>query len=125
MKILAVRGKNLASLAGEFEIDFLQPPLSTAGLFAISGPTGAGKSTLLDALCLALYDRPRLQHAAAQGASARCRRRNLPPQDVRTCCAGCAVMRKWISPATTNSIIAAVERAARMAGSTAGCRLPK
>ncbi|WAR43669.1 AAA family ATPase [Methylomonas rapida] len=85
MKILAVRGKNLASLAGEFEIDFLQPPLSTAGLFAISGPTGAGKSTLLDALCLALYDRtPRLQHAAAQGVRLRdVGDETLPPQDVR------------------------------------------
>ena len=32
-------------------------PLSSAGIFAISGATGAGKSTLLDALCLALYDK--------------------------------------------------------------------
>lgn len=50
MKILAIRGKNLASLAGEFEIPFQQEPLASAGLFAISGSTGAGKSTLLDAL---------------------------------------------------------------------------
>lgn len=55
MKILAIRGKNLASLADEFEVDFSREPLFSAGLFAISGPTGAGKSTLLDALCLALY----------------------------------------------------------------------
>jgi exonuclease SbcC len=55
MKILKIGGKNLASLAGEFEVDFEQEPLASAGLFAISGPTGAGKSTLLDALCLALY----------------------------------------------------------------------
>jgi exonuclease SbcC len=61
MKILKIRGKNLASLAGEFEVDFETEPLASAGLFAISGPTGAGKSTLLDALCLALYDAtPRL-----------------------------------------------------------------
>ncbi|MFZ6747950.1 AAA family ATPase [Undibacterium sp. Ren11W] len=61
MKILAIRGKNLASLAGEFEVDFEQEPLKSAGLFAISGPTGAGKSTLLDALCMALYENtPRL-----------------------------------------------------------------
>jgi exonuclease SbcC len=61
MKILAIRGKNLASLAGEFAIELDAPPLSEAGLFAICGPTGAGKSTILDALCLALYDRtPRL-----------------------------------------------------------------
>jgi exonuclease SbcC len=61
MKILRIGGKNLASLAGEFEVDFEREPLASSGLFAISGPTGAGKSTLLDALCLALYDAtPRL-----------------------------------------------------------------
>lgn len=64
MKILAIRGKNLASLAGEFEVDFEQEPLKSSGLFAISGPTGAGKSTLLDALCMALYEStPRLLKA--------------------------------------------------------------
>ena len=69
MKILAIRGKNLASLAGEFEIPFQQEPLASAGLFAISGPTGAGKSTLLDALCLALYDdTPRLLKAGSTGS---------------------------------------------------------
>ncbi len=68
MKILAIRGRNLASLAGDFEVDFQQEPLASAGLFAISGPTGAGKSTLLDALCLALYDdTPRLLRASARG----------------------------------------------------------
>jgi exonuclease SbcC len=68
MKILAIRGKNLASLAGEFEIPFQQEPLASAGLFAISGSTGAGKSTLLDALCLALYDdTPRLLKAGSTG----------------------------------------------------------
>ncbi|MFJ2981892.1 MULTISPECIES: AAA family ATPase [unclassified Pseudomonas] len=55
MKILAIRLKNLASLAGPVEIDFTAEPLASAGLFAITGPTGAGKSTLLDALCLALF----------------------------------------------------------------------
>ena len=55
MKILAIRLKNLASLAGPFEIDFTAEPLASAGLFAITGPTGAGKCTLLDALCLALF----------------------------------------------------------------------
>jgi len=60
MKILAIRGKNLASL-GDFVLDFLQEPLASAGLFAITGATGAGKSTILDALCLALYNQtPRL-----------------------------------------------------------------
>lgn len=56
MKILAIRGKNLASVAGEFEIDFTSEPLKSAGIFAICGATGAGKSTLLDALCLALFN---------------------------------------------------------------------
>ncbi len=68
MRILAIRGKNLASLAGEFEVDFQAGPLADAGLFAICGPTGAGKSTLLDALCLALYDdTPRLRGADSRG----------------------------------------------------------
>ncbi|WP_297576934.1 AAA family ATPase [uncultured Deefgea sp.] len=66
MKILAIRGKNLASLAGEFDVDFEQEPLKSAGLFAISGPTGAGKSTLLDALCMALFEStPRLLKAGS------------------------------------------------------------
>lgn len=43
MKILAIRGRNLASLEGDFEIDFTAEPLLSAGIFAISGPTGAGK----------------------------------------------------------------------------------
>ncbi|MDC9728022.1 MAG: AAA family ATPase [Methyloprofundus sp.] len=61
MRILAIRGKNLASLAAEFEILLEEGALQHAGLFAITGQTGAGKSTLLDALCLALYDQiPRL-----------------------------------------------------------------
>ena len=68
MRILAIRGKNLASLSNEFEIDFTSEPLCSAGLFAITGPTGAGKSTLLDALCLALYERtPRLARATGKG----------------------------------------------------------
>ena len=56
MKILALRGENLASLSHPFAIDFTQGVLGNAGLFAITGNTGAGKSTLLDAICLALYD---------------------------------------------------------------------
>lgn len=70
MKILAIRGKNLASLGNEFCVDFAREPLAGAGLYAITGATGSGKSTLLDALCLALYERtPRLTRAGAQGES--------------------------------------------------------
>ena len=62
MKILSIRIKNLASLAGEHFIDFESEPLASAGLVAIVGKTGAGKSTILDAMCLALFNRvPRLK----------------------------------------------------------------
>ncbi|MEG2791265.1 MAG: AAA family ATPase [Odoribacter sp.] len=65
MKIIAIRGKNLASLEGEFEVDFAAEPLKSAGIFAITGSTGSGKSTLLDALCLALFDdTPRTNRAS-------------------------------------------------------------
>jgi len=61
MRILAIRGRNLASLARTFAVELASGELADAGLFAITGPVGAGKSTLLDALCLALFDRtPRL-----------------------------------------------------------------
>ncbi|MDR1499679.1 MAG: AAA family ATPase [Tannerellaceae bacterium] len=64
MKILAIRGKNIASIEGAFELDFTVPPLSQAGIFAITGNTGSGKSTILDVLCLALFDNtPRMSHA--------------------------------------------------------------
>ena len=73
MKILAIRGKNLASLEKEFEINFTSEPLKSAGIFAITGSTGSGKSTLLDALCLALFDAsPRTSRASE----------NIPIQDV-------------------------------------------
>lgn len=68
MRILAIRGRNLASLAGDFEVDFELPPLVEAGIFAITGPTGAGKSTLLDAVCLALYDEVPRIHGVKQTA---------------------------------------------------------
>jgi exonuclease SbcC len=61
VRILAIRGENLASLAREFEVELGDGPLAASGVFAIVGPTGAGKSTLLDAICVALFDRtPRL-----------------------------------------------------------------
>ena len=49
MKILAIRGKNLASLAGEFEVDFTVEPLKNAGIFAITGSTGSVSYTHLRA----------------------------------------------------------------------------
>jgi exonuclease SbcC len=61
VRILAIRGENLASLARSFAVEMASGELADVGLFAITGPVGAGKSTLLDALCLALFDRtPRL-----------------------------------------------------------------
>ena len=61
MRILAIRFKNLNSLAGEWAVDFTDPAYTSDGIFAITGPTGAGKTTLLDAICLALYRQtPRL-----------------------------------------------------------------
>jgi len=64
MKILTIRGENLASLE-RFEVEMESGPLANVGIFAITGPTGAGKTTLLDALCVALFDRtPRLSNVA-------------------------------------------------------------
>jgi len=54
MKIVAIRGKNLASLEGEFVIDFTVEPLCSAGIFAITGSTGAGKVNLVGCLMLGL-----------------------------------------------------------------------
>ncbi|KQQ40015.1 exonuclease SbcC [Duganella sp. Leaf126] len=85
MRILRIGGKNLASLAGEFSVDFEQEPLASTGLFAISGPTGAGKSTLLDALCLALYDdTPRLLKVSGRSMLADVGSETVSTQDTRT-----------------------------------------
>ena len=47
MRIDKIEICNLASLEGEQVIDFIQEPLKSAGLFAITGKTGAGKTGLL------------------------------------------------------------------------------
>ena len=79
MRIIAVRGANLASL-GPFALELSEAPLSDSRIFAIVGPTGAGKSTLLDAICLALYDRvPRLLEAREAAVNAD----DLSPNDPR------------------------------------------
>ena len=81
MRVLAIRGRNLASLEGEFSIDFTEEPLASAGNFAISGPTGAGKSTLLDAMCLALFSRtPRTELAKENNVRLRDVQEDVLPQ---------------------------------------------
>ena len=78
MRILAVRGSNLASLAGPFELDLRQGPLGEAHLFVITGPVGSGKSTLLDALSVALFHQaPRLAEAGKAKLD------DLPADDAR------------------------------------------
>ncbi len=84
MRILAVRGHNLTSLAGSFAVDLNDGPLRRAGLFAITGPTGAGKSTILDALCLALFDAiPRLPTGRGEQSAAERDPKTLAANDVR------------------------------------------
>ncbi|MFC3174992.1 AAA family ATPase [Novosphingobium bradum] len=84
MRILAIRGQNLASLAGAFAIDFTEEPLAGSGIFAITGPTGAGKSTLLDAVCLALFnDIPRLKAAPSGGKIGEAEDTGLSLRDTR------------------------------------------
>ncbi|WP_019906119.1 AAA family ATPase [Methylobacterium sp. 77] len=69
MRILAIRGENLASLAAPFSVDLSDGPIGATGIFAITGETGAGKSTILDALCLALYGRyPRVATSGRERA---------------------------------------------------------
>lgn len=83
MKILAIRGSNIASLT-EFDIDFQAEPLRSAGIFAITGPTGAGKSSLLDAMCLALYQRaPRLDDLSGRETKVESRFGEIGQADIR------------------------------------------
>lgn len=67
MKIHKIAFKNINSLKGENEISFDAEPLSSAGIFAITGPTGSGKSTILDVITLALFNRiPRFKKAMSK-----------------------------------------------------------
>lgn len=85
MKILAIRGCNLASLEGKFEVDFRSEPLRSAGLFAITGNTGAGKTTILDAMCIALYRRsPRLEETSRSTKLAEEGSKGISERDIRT-----------------------------------------
>lgn len=85
MKILAIRGKNLASLEDEFEIDFTKEPLNSAGIFTITGNTGSGKSTILDALCLALFDNtPRTNRAGENISIPDVKEKTINQRDSRT-----------------------------------------
>ncbi|MDR1475179.1 MAG: AAA family ATPase [Holosporales bacterium] len=84
MKILVIRGKNLASLEGEFDIDFTTEALKSAGIFTITGNTGSGKSTILDALCLGLFDdTPRANHASENIQIADVKERTINQKDSR------------------------------------------
>jgi exonuclease SbcC len=56
MKILRLKSKNINSLKGDNEIDFVKF-LNGNSLFAITGETGSGKTTLLDVITCALYGR--------------------------------------------------------------------
>ena len=84
MKILRIKGANLASLEGEFEVDFMAEPLRSAGIFAITGSTGSGKSTLLDAICLALYnDTPRINRVRDKADIKDVKNLTIKPTDSR------------------------------------------
>ena len=54
MRLIRLRVRNIASLKGEHEIDFLEIQRNSS-LFAITGETGSGKSSILNSIGLALY----------------------------------------------------------------------
>lgn len=54
MRLIRLKIRNIASLKGEHEIDFLEIQKESP-LFAITGETGSGKSTILNCIGLALY----------------------------------------------------------------------
>ena len=114
MRVLAIRGRNLASLEGEFSIDFTEEPLASAGIFAISGPTGAGKSTLLDAMCLALFSRtPRTELARENNVRLRDVQEDVLPQATPASSwrrGTASATPRWISWRLTGAGIAAVGR---------------
>ncbi len=69
MKIFKVSFKNINNLKGDNSINFDEEPLSSAGIFAITGPTGAGKSTILDVVTLALFNKiPRFKGSISKNA---------------------------------------------------------
>jgi len=70
MKIVEIKFSNINNLkGGPHVISFNQTPLSTAGIFAILGPTGSGKSTILDVITLSLFNKiPRFGKAISKGS---------------------------------------------------------
>lgn len=69
MRIRSLRFQNINSLKSKvpLEVSFVEGPLASTGLFAITGDTGSGKTTLLDALTLGLYGRtPRFREDLGQ-----------------------------------------------------------
>ena len=54
MRLAKLKIRNIASLKGEHEIDFLEIQRESS-LFAITGETGSGKSSILNSIGLALY----------------------------------------------------------------------